>query len=111
MKKLVCILSVLFHILFFSMMPILAAEIHTVSRQGNLERVKEIIEKKPDQASAKDNRNCTPIHFAADSGQLEVIKYLLSKGAELSVKDVDGDTPLNWAVYSGHKNVAIFIKP
>eukprot|EP00118_Oscarella_pearsei_P024796 m.306816 g.306816 ORF g.306816 m.306816 type:complete len:119 (+) comp41605_c0_seq1:188-544(+) len=42
------------------------------------------------------------IHFAADYGHPEVIKYLADCGADLNVKDSYGITPLLSAVYEGH---------
>jgi len=87
------------------LMPLLAAEIHNAARQGDLGVVKEIIEKDPAQVSLKDQRDCTPIHYASDRGYYNIVEYLLSKNADVSIKDVDGDTPLNWAVYAGRLEV------
>lgn len=40
------------------------------------------------QITARDKRGCTTLHFAAAHGQLDVVTYLWSKGAEL-----DWETP------------------
>lgn len=47
----------------------------------------------------------TPLHFAAKSGAVPLVKLLLSKGAELENKNVDGNTPLALAAAMGHADV------
>lgn len=38
----------------------------------------------------------TPLHRAAAYGNVAIIKMLLDAGAEPSIKDVNGDTPISW---------------
>lgn len=47
----------------------------------------------------------TPLMFAAGEGQLAVVKILLERGADPSLKDVDGDTALVFAQRRGHTEV------
>lgn len=44
----------------------------------------------------------TPLHYAADFGQVEVISFLIAKGAKVDAADRFGITPLLAAVYEGH---------
>jgi uncharacterized protein len=39
----------------------------------------------------------TAVHGAANRGSDEIIKFLVSKGAKLDVKDKEGRTPMTWA--------------
>jgi len=39
----------------------------------------------------------TPLHYAAQHGNLELVKFLVSKGANVNAKDKRGDTPLDYA--------------
>ena len=49
---------------------------------------------------------CGEIHDAANSGDLEKLTALLNDNPDLVFsKDNNGQTPLHWAVYRGHKNV------
>lgn len=53
-------------------------------KNGDLEQVKELIE----QNNFNINQEITarsPIHYAADYGQADVLKYLISKGADVNV--------------------------
>ncbi|XP_067928889.1 myotrophin-like isoform X2 [Watersipora subatra] len=45
-----------------------------------------------------------PLHFAADYGQLEVLNYLISKGADVNAEDKYGITPLLSAIFEGHES-------
>ena len=45
-----------------------------------------------------------PLVFAADYGQVEIIRYLISKGGELNRPDKHGISPLLAAIYEGHTN-------
>ncbi|KAF6031868.1 hypothetical protein EB796_009770 [Bugula neritina] len=52
-----------------------------------------------------------PLHFAADYGQLEVLEYLISQGADINAEDKYGITPLLSAIYEGHeKCVALLLE-
>jgi len=55
----------------------------------------------PDLIRATDEELRTPLHFAAESGQLDVAGLLLSRGAGIDAEDRGGDTPLHRAVLYG----------
>ncbi len=48
--------------------------------------------------NARDNNQCTPLHWTAYKGYLQVVKVLRDNGADLNAKDVGGRTPLRMAV-------------
>uniref|UniRef100_A0A8C6XPG1 Uncharacterized protein n=1 Tax=Naja naja TaxID=35670 RepID=A0A8C6XPG1_NAJNA len=52
--------------------------------------------------NATNSANETLLHVAATHGHLEIIDYLISKGAKLEVKDNKGRTPLHRAAEKGH---------
>mmetsp|Transcript_23251 Transcript_23251/g.45124 ORF Transcript_23251/g.45124 Transcript_23251/m.45124 type:complete len:93 (-) Transcript_23251:56-334(-) len=47
----------------------------------------------------------TPLHFAANNGEIESIKCLIENGAEKEAKDNDGRTPLHVAAEAGKMEV------
>jgi len=53
----------------------------------------------------------TPLHQAALAGYLDVVKFLVERGADRTVKDILFEaTPLGWAVYEGQTEVAEYLK-
>ena len=48
---------------------------------------------------ARDKNQYTPLHFAAQYGQIEVAKLLLDYGANKDLEDQYGWTPLHIAMY------------
>jgi ankyrin repeat protein len=51
--------------------------------------------------STTNSKQQTPLHFAALSGRAEMSQYLISKGADISAKDIDGNTPLHFSMKGG----------
>jgi ankyrin repeat protein len=54
---------------------------------------------------AKNDDECTPLHFAAEKGHTEMAELLIKKGADVNAKDEFGCTPLHKAAYNGHIEV------
>ena len=50
-----------------------------------------------------------PLHRAASAGSLESLQYLVTKGAQLDVRDRDGSSPLDAAVCEGEFDCARFL--
>jgi cytohesin len=44
--------------------------------------------------NAKDSQGQTPLHFAAQQGQLQAVDWLLKRGADVNARDAKGKTPL-----------------
>lgn len=72
-----------------------------LAQHGNLIRMKEI-EGKPDVNAPEYFTSRTALHKASSFGHYEVVDYILSLGGDVSLIDVDGDTPLHDAVKLGH---------
>ena len=54
--------------------------------------------------------NFTPLMWAAAEGNMEVVKILLSAGADVNMKDIDGDTAGSFAGKNGHAEIAAMLK-
>lgn len=71
---------------------------------GGLEAAQALIE-----AGAEINRpcehGCTALHMASAWGHLDVVKYLLSRGADALIRSADGDTPADMARAKHHQHV------
>lgn len=55
---------------------------------------------------ARDRHSATPLHFAAESGQLQVTVALLQAGADANAQDDGQQSPASRAEGAGHATVA-----
>ncbi|HKO96672.1 MAG TPA: ankyrin repeat domain-containing protein [Pyrinomonadaceae bacterium] len=53
----------------------------------------------------RDGEDDTPLHLAAQRGNIEIVRLLLAKGADVNAKNKVGGTPLMWAGVYGHEEV------
>jgi ankyrin repeat protein len=68
--------------------------IWVASTNGNVERVNFLIKEGGVPINAQDETGFSPIHAAASYGQLDLLQYLVENGADVHLRDGDGDTPL-----------------
>ncbi|KAJ6513331.1 ankyrin repeat-containing domain protein [Mycena sanguinolenta] len=61
---------------------------------GDLDRVRHLVEQESFSPNAPDAFTYTPMHAAASYGHLQVLEYLISRGGDVNVVDADGDTPI-----------------
>ena len=79
-------------------------------KTGDLNGVQEAVAAGADvNMVSQDTNRRTPVHWAADFGQLEVMKYLVSQGAKFDTPDNFGITPLLAAVYEKHDAVVEYL--
>ena len=83
-------------------------EIHSAARDGDLVKVKMLIQADPKLVSKKDGDGRTPLHWAAAEGHKEVVEFLLENKADVQAKDNDGQTPYQLAAFD--KGVAELLK-
>ncbi len=51
----------------------------------------------------------TMLIYGAKSGDLDLVRLSIAKGADLNTRDENGGTPLHWAVYYNHLEVVEFL--
>lgn len=72
-----------------------------MATHGNLIRMKEI-EGTPDTNAPEYLTNRTALHKASYFGHSHVVEYVLARGGDVTLQDVDGDTALHDATKLGH---------
>jgi ankyrin repeat protein/L-ascorbate metabolism protein UlaG (beta-lactamase superfamily) len=80
-------------------------EIFKAAAEGNLPRVQELVEKDPELVKAKDEEESTPLHGAAAAGHIDIVEYLLSKGAVVDARNNANQNPLLYAAYNGKATI------
>ncbi len=86
------------------------ADIVEYAEKGDLKAVQQCINKGIDvDTRGDDDFKGTALMWSAGMGHLDIVKYLLDKGADINKKDELGDTALMWASYGGKLNVIKYL--
>eukprot|EP00056_Hartaetosiga_gracilis_P020301 m.18644 g.18644 ORF g.18644 m.18644 type:complete len:118 (-) comp8342_c0_seq1:124-477(-) len=78
------------------------SELQWSIKNGDIDQVKQYVEEQNVDVNAELSGGRFPLHVAADMGQTDVAKYLISKGADVKKLDTHGICPLLAAVWEGH---------
>eukprot|EP01080_Neovahlkampfia_damariscottae_P010211 gene10211-2631_t len=79
--------------------------------KGDVEKLKTLFDENPNfSVNDGDYDYRTPLHLAASEGQLEVVKYLIKKGADINAADRFRNTPIQDALRAGHNEVVSLLK-
>lgn len=89
-----------------------AMDIYEAVRIGELDKVKSLVDANPELLDAVDAGcdNYTPLLHAAETHQMEVVEFLLSKGANINAADVFGHTPLLLAIEKDDEELAQYLR-
>jgi ankyrin repeat protein len=86
-------------------------EIFDLLRKGDIPAVKTLIEKSPQLIEARDGDGNTPLHYAAMGGNVELVNYLIDKGAKLELQNAEMKTSLHLAAINDRKEaVSMLLK-
>lgn len=76
---------------------------------GYLKEVQSIVEGGGDVNWQTESTGLTPLMAATAGGHVEIVKFLLSNGADANRKDANGRTALQWAELVGAKAVIVVL--
>uniref|UniRef100_A0A673HRF4 NAD(+) ADP-ribosyltransferase n=1 Tax=Sinocyclocheilus rhinocerous TaxID=307959 RepID=A0A673HRF4_9TELE len=80
-------------------------ELFEACRNGDVSRVKRLVDSVNVNAKDMAGRKSTPLHFAAGFGRRDVVEHLLQTGANVHSRDDGGLIPLHNACSFGHAEV------
>ncbi|XP_029349056.1 ankyrin repeat domain-containing protein 66 [Echeneis naucrates] len=83
--------------------------LHWAAAKGHAETVRILIEHGA-RSGLRTEHGWTPAHFAAESGQLAVLRLLHSFHAPVDKEDCCGDKPVRIAEIYGHQDCVRFLK-
>ena len=72
----------------------------------NLDYIKNIISENPHRINQKEDGNSF-LHLGVRAGNADIVKFLVSNGADVNIKDIYGQTPIQIAPHSGNAEVVI----
>jgi len=93
MKKTILITG----LVLLAVMTINAQEIFDAVRNGDIAKVKDLVEKDLQLVKVRNARQSTLLHVAADVNNGQIVSYLLEKGADPNAKGNNDWTPLLYA--------------
>jgi ankyrin repeat protein len=79
---------------------------HLWAWDGQLELLKDLSSFNLTFVDWRNAENSTTLHLGTRSGHLEVVKYLLETGESSSAQDINGWTPLHFAVWNNQLEIA-----
>ncbi|KAL1406077.1 hypothetical protein Q8F55_007760 [Vanrija albida] len=83
--------------------------VHDAAATGSTETLRQILAADRALLDAKDEFGFTPLHLAADRGNVDAVKLLISLGADKSILDPDEQTALDIATISGRDDVVALL--
>lgn len=88
----------------------LDTSLHDVVLKGDAGRLRTMLELDPTiNLDEVDEYGYTPLHLASDRGHLEVVRLLLERGANKTIKDADEFTPQELAEIAGKDDIAALL--
>ncbi len=77
--------------------------------KGNLEQVEAFIKEDPKLVNIRRKNGLAPLHYAAEAGDLSLLKFLVAKGADVKKENLYGIAPIVDAASNGHLEVVKFL--
>ncbi|XP_049329095.1 histone-lysine N-methyltransferase EHMT2-like [Astyanax mexicanus] len=83
--------------------------LHHAAKLGNLEVVMLLLNTGQVDINAQDSGGWTPIIWAAEHRHIDIVRALLNRGADVTLKDKEMNVCLHWASFAGSAEIAELI--
>ena len=84
------------------------AVVMAINAQAPNESIKYLLDQPGNNVDKLTHDSRTYLHWAANRGNVEIVEYLLTKGAKVSIEDSHGTTPLLFAASGSQQNTKIY---
>lgn len=105
MKWVPILAGIILFIFYIQALSAPADDIHEAAKQGDLTKVKTLLEKDPELIDAKDENGETPLFRASESGHKDIVEYLIVKGAQVNAQNNANQNALFYAAYYGQPEI------
>ncbi|KAK7690952.1 hypothetical protein QCA50_006055 [Cerrena zonata] len=78
---------------------------HTAALNRQVGLVRSLVTQDPKLANLVDSDGRTILHWAASSGSVDIVRFLIDQNVDTNPADYSGWTPLHIAVSAGHEDV------
>ena len=79
--------------------------LHDMAQKGDIKKAELLLRYGADIDPVEEEYRSTPLGMAARWGHVEMVNYLLSKGADINKSGASWATPLAWAKKKGHNEI------
>lgn len=69
-------------------------DLHLAANEGNIKKIIKLLKVDADLLNSQDSTGLTALHHAVLSGKFEAVKALVSQGADVNIRTVDGYLPI-----------------
>ncbi|MFV5696134.1 ankyrin repeat domain-containing protein [Flavobacterium sp. LB3P122] len=84
------------------------ATVMAINNDAPVATIKFLLEQPGNEVTKSTHDNRIYLHWAANKGNIEIIKYLIAKGSDINLEDSQGTTPITFAANSGQNNTAVY---
>jgi ankyrin repeat protein len=80
-----------------------------VCKSGNIDQMKTLLAKNAHSLNKVDENGMSLLMWACDRGNLDMVKFLTERGADVNLQDNDGQTCLHYAVSCEYQEIIQFL--
>jgi tetratricopeptide (TPR) repeat protein len=86
-----------------------AGEIHGLVEKQDLQAVQQFLAAHPEGVNERGDKGLTPLHVAIGLNNVDIVRLLLTLGADVKAASDDGTTPLHWAAFMNARDVVALL--